>query len=240
MLEVRPAGPSTSGSSSASASRRSGRSPGRIVATAHRAPADPISPVRSAGIRPAWTSDDLPQPDVPTTARKRWRSSRSSSWSTCSSRPKKTTASSARIRPQAGVGAAQGGGVGGRRRGHGGTLSLGGGPASETLSGTSRTSPRHRPSRQSMTWTDGSWRTSQGFHRLFGRRKVAETDRSDRVLALRLDLAKVVPLKDRPVGVGAVDQHHAVASEHPGLQGRADRLGRGAPDRRTGPRFRAP
>jgi hypothetical protein len=52
-------------------------------------PAPTMNPLCSAGIRPDRTSDDLPLPDVPTTATRRedrrWRSSSSIS----RSRPKK-------------------------------------------------------------------------------------------------------------------------------------------------------
>ena len=59
-------------SNSFAASRTIGLPPGRITANFQRAPSGmPISPVSSAAMRPARTSDDLPQPDVPTTARKR-------------------------------------------------------------------------------------------------------------------------------------------------------------------------
>ncbi len=51
------------------------------------------SRVLREGMRPARTSDDLPQPDVPITARKRTLASRRSSSSTCSSRPKNQRAS---------------------------------------------------------------------------------------------------------------------------------------------------
>ena len=57
-------------------------------------PSDPaIAPRRSAGIRPARTTDDLPLPLGPTTARKRVCFTRLTSSSTSSSRPKKSTAS---------------------------------------------------------------------------------------------------------------------------------------------------
>ena len=52
-----------------------------------------IAPRRSAGISPARTTDDLPLPLGPTTARKRVSPSRSSSCSTSASRPKKSAAS---------------------------------------------------------------------------------------------------------------------------------------------------
>ena len=52
---------------SASARARSGSSPGKKVSTRHAA-LPGRSPLRRAGTMPARTSDDLPQPDGPTTA----------------------------------------------------------------------------------------------------------------------------------------------------------------------------
>ena len=57
-------------------------------------PSEPgIAPRRSAGIRPARTTEDLPLPLGPTTARNRVCASRLTSSSTSSSRPKKSAAS---------------------------------------------------------------------------------------------------------------------------------------------------
>src|ERR1019366_987188 len=72
-----------------------------IAAMRHREPALTIKPVSSAGIIPASTSDDLPQPDGPVTARKRFAANFLNSSSVCSSRPKKMSDSSGRngLRP---------------------------------------------------------------------------------------------------------------------------------------------
>jgi len=51
-------------------------------------PACVITPPCSAAIMPARTSDDLPLPDVPTTARNRLVRNSCSSAAVCSSRPK--------------------------------------------------------------------------------------------------------------------------------------------------------
>ena len=70
-----------------------GAVPGRIVAMRHAEPAPSSAPRSRAGITPASTSDDLPQPDAPTTARKRGPRRRSSTVAICASRPKNTSAS---------------------------------------------------------------------------------------------------------------------------------------------------
>ena len=64
------------------------------TANIQRGPAGNMNPVSSAGIRPARTSEDLPQPEGPTTARKRRSLRRFNKSSVCSSRPKKMYASS--------------------------------------------------------------------------------------------------------------------------------------------------
>ena len=48
-----------------------GLPPGRRMTTSQVEPARAIVPRWRAGMSPARTSDDLPLPDVPTTARKR-------------------------------------------------------------------------------------------------------------------------------------------------------------------------
>ena len=54
----------------------------------HEVPAEAINPRRSAGLSPQFTSDDLPLPEVPTTARNRVAESSSIMVSTWLSRPK--------------------------------------------------------------------------------------------------------------------------------------------------------
>ena len=75
-----PGGPPGAGPGCEGGRRRDGRHPSPTPA-AGQAP-------RSAGISPARTSDDLPQPDGPTTATKFVSRSRASSFSTIASRPK--------------------------------------------------------------------------------------------------------------------------------------------------------
>jgi hypothetical protein len=89
-----------------------GSSPGRNSATRQREPSAAKRPPLSAGRSPARTSEDLPQPDAPTTARSRlWRNSRTSS-SISPSRPKKNLASRGPKgrRPGKGTGRASAGG----------------------------------------------------------------------------------------------------------------------------------
>ena len=71
-----------------------GSPPGRIVAIRQVDPACDIKPLWSEGMRPHRTSDDLPHPDVPTTARNRLDRSWRSSSSVSRSRPKKRWSSS--------------------------------------------------------------------------------------------------------------------------------------------------
>ena len=61
---------STSGPANAAASSRNGCPPGRTMAMRQLEPAFTIWPPCSAGTRPQRISDDLPQPDVPTTGEK--------------------------------------------------------------------------------------------------------------------------------------------------------------------------
>ena len=81
--------PKTSGWFNARARLPMGSLPGRIRAIRHFDPALVITPPRNAASKPARTSDDLPLPDVPTTARKCAAASLAISFSTCPSRPKK-------------------------------------------------------------------------------------------------------------------------------------------------------
>src|SRR5205814_4636822 len=76
------------------ASEPIGSSPGRHTAIRQLELAPTIKPLCSAGIRPERTRDDLPLPDVPTTARKRVDRSRRSSSSMSFSRPKNRWSSS--------------------------------------------------------------------------------------------------------------------------------------------------
>ena len=70
------------------------------------------SPMPSSGATPARSTDDLPLPEAPTTARNGCRRSRSTMSATTSSRPKKRSASVGGEREEAGVRA-----LGRRRRG---------------------------------------------------------------------------------------------------------------------------
>ena len=70
-----------------------GSLPGRNCAMRHDVPAEAINPRRSAGFKPQFTSEDLPLPDVPTTARKRVAASISTMVSIWLSRPKKRCSS---------------------------------------------------------------------------------------------------------------------------------------------------
>src|SRR5215831_18700148 len=76
-----------------------------MVATRQRTPARDRRPVSKAGIIPARTREDFPQPDGPITARKRKWSSFSRSVSTWASRPKKMPVSSERNGRRPGYGA---------------------------------------------------------------------------------------------------------------------------------------
>ena len=58
---------SAANAASAQAKLRTGRSPGRISAVRQFAPACVRSPASKAGITPTFSSEDLPQPDGPTT-----------------------------------------------------------------------------------------------------------------------------------------------------------------------------
>jgi hypothetical protein len=80
--------PKTSGALKARARLPIGSLLGRIRATRQFDPALTIIPPNNAGASPARTSDDLPLPDVPTTARKRVASSFFNIFSLCPSRPK--------------------------------------------------------------------------------------------------------------------------------------------------------
>ena len=75
---------------------RSGCRPGRRIITSQVEPAWVIVPPCSAAIMPARTSEDLPLPEVPTTARKRFVRNSCSSAAVCSSRPKNRWCSSLR------------------------------------------------------------------------------------------------------------------------------------------------
>ena len=59
-----------------------------MTAISHEAPASSILPPSSSDNSPQRTSDDLPLPEVPTTATKRLLPRRCNSSSVCSSRPK--------------------------------------------------------------------------------------------------------------------------------------------------------
>ena len=63
--------PNTSGAFSAAARLPIGSAPGRSIAMRQDEPAATMPPPRRFGSRPALTSDDFPQPDVPTIVRKR-------------------------------------------------------------------------------------------------------------------------------------------------------------------------
>ena len=66
-----------------------GLPPGRMTAISQALPAWAMPPPSTAGSRPARTSDDLPLPEVPTTATRRLVRNRRSRSSICSCRPKK-------------------------------------------------------------------------------------------------------------------------------------------------------
>ena len=78
----------------ASARCRRGASPGFILATSQASRSSTRKPPSSFGISPARISDDLPQPELPTTARKRVLCSCRSSSRVCSWRPKNSSVSS--------------------------------------------------------------------------------------------------------------------------------------------------
>ena len=59
-----------------------------MTAISQSLPAKAIPPPSTAGSRPARTSDDLPLPEVPTTATRRLVRNRRSRSSICSCRPK--------------------------------------------------------------------------------------------------------------------------------------------------------
>src|SRR5580765_8291755 len=72
-----------------------GSSPGLMTAIRQLELAPAMNPLCNAGIRPERTSDDLPLPEVPTTARKRVLRSRRRRSSISFSRPKNRCSSSA-------------------------------------------------------------------------------------------------------------------------------------------------
>jgi len=74
--------------SSARANAAKGSAPGRQTAMRHALPASAMSPRYSAGRRPQLINEDLPLPELPSTARKRRLPSRSTMASTAASRPK--------------------------------------------------------------------------------------------------------------------------------------------------------
>ena len=96
IVAIAAASYSTPGAASACASLPSGSFSGRNCAMRQAAPALAMWPRCSAGRRPQLTSDDLPLPDVPTTARKRCTASLSIIRSTWCSRPKNRCSSSVR------------------------------------------------------------------------------------------------------------------------------------------------
>ena len=79
--------------SNASASSRIGRPCGRNVAMRQLGVSSAPRSCSSCGTRPARTSDDLPQPERPTTAISRLTFSFSRSARVCASRPKKNASS---------------------------------------------------------------------------------------------------------------------------------------------------
>ncbi len=83
-----PASESTSFFASSKARFPIGLPPGLITAMRQPEPAPFIIPPRSAGIKPARINEDLPLPEVPTTARNRARERREINSSACPSRPK--------------------------------------------------------------------------------------------------------------------------------------------------------
>ena len=78
---------------SSAASVVKGRAVGVTICIAHLSLPLTISPFCSAGTTPARTTDDLPLPDAPTTARKRWSLRYVTSSAVSVSRPKNSAAS---------------------------------------------------------------------------------------------------------------------------------------------------